>query len=181
MRVRPWVAGAVAASCTLLSAGCSSSPRAENTSTPASSAQTSTTAAGTAPTTSTPAVNVPVTDQIRARLVAAGAAVNSIPVSQYTGLAPGLTYYGFDKVTMTYWAGARLVPATTADNSAPSQAQVSSQDAGSYYVFKEPKGGSWTAYAAGNTGPNTPCPIAVPNDVVHIWGWPAGACRPSGV
>jgi hypothetical protein len=113
-------------------------------------------------------------------LVDAGAAVNNIPASEYTGLAPGLTYYAFDQVTDTYWAGARLVPAPSSDPSNPTQAQVASQDEGSYYVFRQPKGGSWTAYAAGNVGPGTPCPVTVPTDVLLVWGWPAGSCRPTG-
>ncbi len=92
----------------------------------------------------------------------AGAALNNIPVSEYSGLAPGLTYYAFDMGSDTYWAAARLVPAPSAEPSAPTRAQVASQDAGSYYVFSRPKGGSWTADAAGNTGPGTPCPVTVP-------------------
>ncbi len=50
-----------------------------------------------------------------------------------------------------------------AEGSDPSQAQISSQDAGSYYVFQQPSGGSWTAYPAGNTGPGTTCPVTVPS------------------
>ena len=85
-------------------------------------------------------VNQPVTDQLRAQLVAAGAALNSIPVAEYTGLAPGLTYYAYDSATQTYWAAARLVPAPTSDPSNPSRAQVASQDEGSYYLFRQPRG-----------------------------------------
>jgi hypothetical protein len=112
-------------------------------------------------------------------LVAAAAGLNSIPVAEYTGLTPGLTYYALDTQTNTYWAGAKLQPAPT-PNPSPSQAQISSQDAGSYYVFRQLRGGQWIAYPAGNTGPGTICPIAVPPAVLAIWGWAAGSCRPSG-
>jgi hypothetical protein len=125
-------------------------------------------------------VNVAVTDQIRAELVAAGAAVNNIPVAQYTGLAPGLTFLALDHATNTYWAGARLVPAASTNPSAPTQAQVASQDDGSYYVFTQPAGGTWTAHASGASGPDTPCPVSVPAAVTQVWGWPSGACRPPG-
>ncbi len=113
-------------------------------------------------------------------MVAAGAALNNIPVSEYAGLTPGLTFYAYDRATNTYWAGARLNPAPTPDPSSPTQAQISSQDAGSYYIFRRPPGGSWTAFAAGNTGPGTACPVAVPTPVLTVWGWPAGSCRPTG-
>jgi hypothetical protein len=125
---------------------------------------------------------VPITDQVRSELVAAAAALQNIPVAQFSGLAPGLTYYGLDKTTATYWAGARLVAAPTSDASQPpTQAQVSTQDEGSYYVFQKPSGGTWTAYAAGNTGPGTVCPVTLPPVVLQVWGWPAGSCRPNGV
>jgi len=126
------------------------------------------------------AVNLPVTDQIRSQLVAAGAAVNDIPTAEYSGLAPGLTYYALDRTTHTYWAGARLVPAPSNDPSSPTRAQVASQDEGSYYVFTQTQSGRWTAYAAGDVGPGTPCPVTVPAAVVAVWGWPSGSCRPSG-
>jgi hypothetical protein len=109
--------------------------------------------------------------------LAAGAAVNNIPVSEYTGLAPGLTYYALDRATETYWAGARLVPAPSSDPSSATRAQVASQDDGSYYIFRQPLGGNWTAYATGASGPDTPCSITVPAAVVQVWGWPAGSCR----
>ena len=124
---------------------------------------------------------MPVTDQVRSELVAAAAGLQNIPVAQFSGLAPGLTYYGLDKTTGIYWAGARLVAAPSSDPSNPTQAQVSTQDEGSYYVFQKPSGGPWTAYAAGNTGPGTACPVTIPPGVLQVWGWPAGSCRPNGV
>jgi hypothetical protein len=126
------------------------------------------------------AADVAVTAAIRAQLVAAGAAVNGIPVAEYTGLAPGLTYLALDRSTNTYWAGARLVPAPSADPSAPTRAQVASQDDGSYYIFSRPEGGGWTAHPAGASGPDTPCPVPVPAAVTTVWGWPSGSCRPAG-
>jgi hypothetical protein len=166
-----------------LVAACSTTPNAQPAPAPSNPAPTGATPSSTTPSSTTPsaaAVNVAVSDQIRAQLVATGAALNGIPPSQYTGLAPGLTYYALDETTKTYWAGARLVPAPSSNLSSPTRAQISSQDAGAYYLFKRPQSGSWTAYPAGNTGPGSSCPISVPAAVVGIWGWPAGSCRPSG-
>ena len=148
------------------------SPNSGSTSTASSSSTSSSAASG--------AANVPITNQIRGQLVDAGAALNNIPASEYSGLRAGLTYYAFDKSTNTYWAGAQLVPAPSNDPSNPTQAQVASQDDGSYYVFSQPQGGSWTAHAVGSSGPNSPCPITVPAEVVAVWGWSAGSCRPEG-
>ena len=166
-------------------AACSSSTSpASTTNTTAMAPGTSTTVAPSSSTTaasSSTAANLPVTDQIRSELVTAAATLQNIPVVQFSGLAPGLTYYGLDKTTGTKWAAARLVPAPVPEGADPSQAQVSSQDEGSYYVFRQPAGGTWTAYADGNTGPGTPCPVTLPAGVLAVWGWPAGSCRPSGV
>ncbi len=182
MTARRWVVMMVAAG-SLGLAACSSSSSTPTTTTGAGGDSTSTTSPGSPSNTSSSATaaNVPVTNQVRSELVAAAAGLQQIPVGQFTGLAPGLTYYGLDKTTATYWAGARLVPAPTPDGSAPSQAQISSQDEGSYYVFQKPSGGTWTAYPAGNTGPGTVCPVTVPAAVLQVWGWPAGSCRPNGV
>ncbi len=183
--MRKFLAGAALAATGLVIAGCSSpsssGQSSSTTSTSASSTTASTRPASTTTTTRTAeTANVPVTDQIRSQLVAAGAALNKIPVSEYTGLAPGLTYYAFDASSNTYWAGARLVPAPSSDPANPTRAQVASQDEGSYYIFTQPKGGGWTVYAAGNVGPSTPCPVAVPASVLAVWGWPSGSCRPAG-
>jgi len=126
------------------------------------------------------AVNVPITDSVRAELVSAASALNNIPASEFSGLAPGLTYYGLDRSTGIHWAGARLVAAPSSDPSNPTRAQVSTQDEGSYYVFQQASGGTWTAYAAGNTGPGTACPVTIPAPVLRVWGWPSGSCRPKG-
>ena len=182
------LAAGVVAGLTLTLAGCSSSSSpAPSTSSPSTSAPAttttsagSTTASSAAAAAARSAVNVAVTDQVRSQLVAAGAAVNAIPVAQYRGLAAGLTYEALDRSTGTYWAGARLVPAPSSDPSNPTRAQVASQDDGSYYIFRGGPGGTWTAYAAGASGPQTPCPVTVPAAVVAVWGWPAGSCRPPG-
>jgi hypothetical protein len=165
-------------------AGCSSASTGDSgttTTSPSPAGSGSTHPASTTSGSSAPAINVPVTDPVRAQLLAAAAGLNHIPVAEFAGLAPGLTYYGLDKATNVYWAGARLVPAPTADPSNPSQAQVSSQDEGSYYVFQQPNGGQWTAYPAGNTGPGTRCLVTVPPAVLAVWGWPADSCRPHGI
>ncbi len=178
--------GAVLVLGPLTLAACSNSAGpATTTSTTTMPSVTSTSATATgSPTTgagSSTATNLPVTDQIRTELVTAASTLQNIPAAQFSGLAPGLTYYGLDKTTGTKWAAARLVPAPVPEGAQPSQAQVSSQDEGSYYVFRQPAGGPWTAYAAGNTGPGTPCPVTLPAGVLAVWGWPAGGCRPNGI
>jgi len=173
MKLRSRVVCAAPVAVLLVLAGCSTTTSSQIST--SSSEPTSNTSGSSAL-----AANLPATDALRTQLLAAGAGLNSIPVAEFTGLAPGLTYYALDKQTNIYWAGARLQPAPTPNSSPPSQAQISSQDAGSYYVFQQSKGGQWTAYAAGNEGPNTVCPIAIPPAVLSVWGWPAGGCRPSG-
>jgi len=104
------------------------------------------------------------------------AAMNNVPVSGYTGLAPGQTYYAYDPATATYWAGAALVP-----SAASTPAQVSVQDDGSYILFSRSANGAWTGHPVGATGePGTSCPVAIPATVVALWGWPAGSCKPPG-
>src|SRR3984893_5070661 len=118
MRLRWWLAGAALVSMSL-AAGCSSSstapsstattgssPSGTNSSNPSASSNPSSTTVGSSP--AAAAANVAVTDAIRAQLVAAAAGLNSIPVAEYTGLTPGLTYYALDTQTNTYWAGAKL-------------------------------------------------------------------------
>jgi hypothetical protein len=171
--------------CSVAAAGCSSAGRGQATTTsvttPSGTPSTTTaTSTSTTAAASAPAVNLAVTDAIRSQLVAAGAALDSIPVSEYSGLAPGLTFYALDRQSGTSWAGARLVPAPSSDPSTPTRAQVASQDDGSYYVFEQPQGGGWTAHPVGASGPGTPCPLAVPAAVAAVWGWPAGSCRAPG-
>jgi hypothetical protein len=119
--------------------------------------------------------NLVVDDALRAKLLAAGAKLNGLAPSDYNGLVHGLTYYAYDPVTLTYWAGARLDPLSY-------QAQVASQDDGAYLLFSRPKSGSWTAIPVGMAGgpEGGPCPTALPAAVVKVWGWPPGTCHPSG-
>lgn len=122
----------------------------------------------------TPVQNLVVTDSLRAQLVAAGAALHQLTAADFTGLQPGLTYYAFDAQTDTFWAGAGLVPSPTSY-----QAQVSTQDDGSYILFERQAGGSWIGRDVGQAGAvGTPCPVVVPPGVLSVWGWPAGSCRP---
>ena len=155
-------------------------PGAATTSTTTSSSQTSngTVGAGPSPTASPSSVptaqNLVVTDALRTQLVAAGAALHQLTAADFSGLQPGLTYYALDAKTGTYWAGASLVPSPGSY-----QAQVSTQDDGSYLLFERQAGGSWVARDVGLAGSfGTPCPVAVPPDVLAVWGWAPGTCRP---
>jgi hypothetical protein len=122
--------------------------------------------------------NLLVTDDVRAQLVVAGAAMNSLSPADYVGLVPGETFYAYDPTLKTYWAGAALQPSTSS-----MQAQVASQDDGSYVLFNKVAGGTWIARPVGLTGTaeGAPCPLTVPAGILKLWGWPAGSCRaPNG-
>lgn len=146
---------------------------------------TETSTGGTSPTTTSAtstggtsttagARNLVVTNSLRADLLAAGAASNGIPASDYTGLTRGRTFYAYDPATNTYWAGAQLVP-----SSSSMRAQVSVQDDGAYLLFNKSAGGAWTVHSVGMTGVGgSPCPVTVPSGVLAVWGWKAGTCRP---
>lgn len=181
-------AAALMAAIAVGTAACGSGPPAAKGTAPSSSSTggspsssgSETTPTGPKSTSATTAINLAVTETVRAQLVAAGAALNGIPVAQYSGLTPGLTYYALDQATGTYWAAAQLSPAPSSNPNQPTQAQVASQDDGSYYLFTmASQGGTWKVYADGNTGPNTPCPVTVPADVLQVWGWAPGSCRPA--
>jgi hypothetical protein len=136
---------------------------------------TTTTAASTTTTAASGAQNLPVTDALRTQLLAVGAALHNLPVSDYTGLEPGVTYYAYDAATKTYWAGFGLAP-----SSSSMPAQVANQDDGSYQVASMPSGGAWTAQLTGLGGVGgTPCPITPPADVLAAWNWAPGSCRAS--
>lgn len=120
-------------------------------------------------------VNLKVDDGLRAELVQAGANLKGIPASEFVGLVPGLTYYAYDPDTLTYWAGAKLKPSPNSE-----RAQVSSQDAGAYTLFKKIKGGLWTAFNDGNTGEPKACPQALPASIVTMWEWSPQWCGPQG-
>jgi len=168
--------GAAVLVASLTAASCSGSPQSTTGTT-----TTSVSAHSGPPTSARPtAVNLVVTDAIRQQLVAALAASISVPPSEYTGLAPGLTYYALDKATDTHWAAAKPVPAPSSNPSSPTRAQVSSQDEGAYDVFSQPAGGSWTVHATGNAGQSPPCGVTIPPQVLRVWGWAPGSCRPVG-
>jgi hypothetical protein len=66
-------------------------------------------------------------------------------------------------------------------SSSSTPAQVSVQDDGSYLIFTEPSGGSWSGQNVGLAGiGGTPCPVSVPAAILTLWGWPSGTCRPPG-
>jgi hypothetical protein len=133
-----------------------------------------TTTAPAAPTTTAPAAqNLTVTAAVSAALLQAGAALNSLQASDYTGLAPGATYYAYDATTDTYWAGAALVPSPSS-----MQAQVSVQDDGGYLLFSRPANGAWLARDVGLAGTEgSVCPVAVPPAILALWQWAPGTCR----
>jgi hypothetical protein len=119
-------------------------------------------------------VNLPVDDTVRAELLQAGAQLHGVPASEYVGLIPGQTYYAYDPDTMTYWAGAHLMPSATSE-----RAQVSVQDAGSYTLFKKIKGGLWTPFNDGLGGePGHGCPQALPASILAMWQWNPQTCHP---
>jgi hypothetical protein len=174
-------------------AACSGGPTSTSaTTSTAGNSSGSTTSATTQPTASQPTAsqpvttttavsqttNVVVTDEIRTQLVAAGAALNNLPPSDYTGLVAGGTYYAYDASTKTYWAGAGLAP-----NPASTQAQVSAQDDGAYLLFERPAGGTWKAFAVGLAGTREggSCPVTVPSAILSLWSWPAQSCRPATI
>ena len=118
--------------------------------------------------------NLVVTNTIRGQLLAAGAALHQLPVSDYTGLRKGETYYAFDPATNEHWAGAALVASKSSI-----KAQVGDQDDGAYLVFRERAGGAWKAWDAGIPGSNNyTCAVKVPASVLAVWNWAAGTCHP---
>ncbi|HEY5335563.1 MAG TPA: hypothetical protein VIJ71_06030 [Mycobacteriales bacterium] len=121
------------------------------------------------------ASNLTVTAAVRAALVAAIAAMHGLRSSDYEGLVEGRTYYAIDHTTGDYWAGAEPIPSASSY-----QAQVSSQDDGSYVVLTRTSGGSWHGYATGMTGvePGSTCPVTVAAAVLAVWSWAIGSCAP---
>ena len=147
---------------------------ASSTPTSAVPVTTSSSGAGTTTTSATGARNLVVTDTIRTQLVTAGAQLNSLPSSDYTGLRAGETYYAYDPITQTYWAGAGLDPSPSS-----TQAQIAAQDDGAYILFERGAAGAWKAYDVGLAGTSgTTCPVPVPGSVLGLWGWAPGSCRP---
>ncbi len=119
--------------------------------------------------------NLPLTDDVRAQLVQAGAVLTGRPATEFS-LQPANQYYASDPNAGNpiYWAAAALQGETDL-------AKISTQDQNSYYIFH--KGGdpaaSWVPIAAG-FGPipagDAPCPL--PQSIRDLWKWPTGKCYP---
>jgi hypothetical protein len=118
--------------------------------------------------------NLVVSNTIRGQLLAAGAALHKLPVSDYTGLVKGETYYAYDQATQEHWAGAGLVASKSS-----TQAQVGNQDDGAYLVFRQKGNGAWRAWDAGIPGgTNFSCAVKPPATVLAVWSWAPGTCHP---
>jgi hypothetical protein len=121
-------------------------------------------------------VNLPVTDEVRAELVTAGAVLTGRPASEFGGLREGKTYYASDPSDGSQWAAAALYA-----NPGEYWAGVQLQDQNSYMAFVKPgmPGSTWIPTAIG-FGPipagEEPCPL--PQNIRGLWGWPAGKCYP---
>jgi hypothetical protein len=107
-----------------------------------------------------PPVKPPVTDDVRAHLLQAGAALTGHPASEYPGLEPGKTYYGYDPNSDTYWAAAALSGPKTFD------AGVMLQDANSYMMYGP----------GALMPPDGECPL--PPAIHDLWQWMPGVCKP---
>jgi len=76
-------------------------------------------------------VNLPMTDDVRAELVQAGAVLTGRPASEFSGLRPGKTYYAYEPnaTNPTYWAAAALAGPKS------EKAAINLQDQNSYMMF----------------------------------------------
>jgi hypothetical protein len=123
-----------------------------------------------------PPVNPPVTDDVRAHLLQAGAALTGHRASEYPGLEPGKTYYGYDPNSDTYWAAAALSGPKTFD------AGVMLPDANSYMMFRESGQGGRGFRSALGMGPGLSChqPATAhcPPAIHDLWQWMPGVCKP---
>ncbi len=139
---------------------------------PASTGSSSTAVSGQ--TTASGAQNLVVTNALRTQLLAAGAALHQLPVSDYTGLVKGETYYALDPATGDHWAGAALIPSKSSQ-----KAQIGNQDDGAYLVFRRTGSGPWKAWDAGIPGnSNFRCAVTPPAGVLGVWNWAPGTCHP---
>jgi hypothetical protein len=164
--IRVTLLGSMLASALLLAACGSAAPTPTTT--------TSTTVATTT-TMVEPAQNLPITPAVVKSLLQAGAAYHSLPAKDFTGLAPGMTYYAFDPANMTYYAAAGL---DASPNSL--QAQIGDQDDGGYNIFvRVATATNWTVYNDGlGAAQDVKCPITFPSSVLAVWDWKAGSCFP---
>lgn len=107
------------------------------------------------------------TPYVQQQLLAAIAASYKFPVSDFTGLAAGDTFYAYDPADHLYWAGAAGVPSPSS-----MAAQVASQDDGGYYLFTRTATSWWTVYDDGlGTVPGSSCGVVTPKAVRLAWGW----------
>jgi len=120
-------------------------------------------------------VNMPLTDDVRAELVQAGAVLTGRSASEFTGLRAGKSYYAYVPAQDMYYAAAAL------DGAKTEIAAINLQDQNSYMMFRKAgdSGATWVPTATG-FGPiaagEAPCPI--PQSVRDVWQWPAGKCYP---
>jgi hypothetical protein len=120
-------------------------------------------------------VNLPLTDDVSAELVQAGAVLTGRSASEFTGLQSGKSYYAYVPGQDMYYAAAKLSGAKT------EAAAINLQDQNSYMMFHKGRdpGATWVPIATG-FGPisagEAPCPV--PQSVRDVWQWPAGKCYP---
>jgi predicted lipoprotein with Yx(FWY)xxD motif len=119
--------------------------------------------------------NLSITPAVIKSLLQAGAAYHSLPSKDFTGLAPGMTYYAFDPANNTFYAAAGL---DASPNSL--QAQIGDQDDGGYNIFvRVATATNWTVYNDGlGAAQDVKCPITFPGSVLAVWNWKAGSCFP---
>jgi hypothetical protein len=162
--IRAWHVGTALLCSACLLAAC-------GTSTPPSTTSTTST------TTTTNAVtrDLVVTPAVREGLTAADAAYHSLPVSDYTGLDPGVTYYAFDPTNNTYYAAAGLIPSPNSQ-----RAQIGVQDDGGYNLFtRSSLTTTWTVYNDGlGAAQGSICPLSIPAAVLAVWNWKPKSCFP---
>jgi ABC-type dipeptide/oligopeptide/nickel transport system ATPase subunit len=121
-------------------------------------------------------VNQPVTDEVAAELVQAGAVLTGRPASEFGGLREGQTYVAILPQTGDQYAAAKLYA-----NDNQMEAAIMLQDQNSYMSFYKSgvPGSTWIPHAIG-FGPipagEAPCPL--PESVRDVWGWPQGKCYP---
>ncbi|MDT5050444.1 MAG: hypothetical protein QOG75_6348, partial [Mycobacterium sp.] len=119
---------------------------------------------------------LPLTNDVRAQLLQAGAVLTGRPASEFSGLRPENQYYAYEPNAGNpyYWAAAALEGKTYL-------AKVYTQDQNSYMLFR--KGGdpaaTWVPMAVGY-GPipagDDPCPL--PQSIRDVWKWETGKCFP---
>ena len=147
------------------------------TSTTPSTTTTSPSTPTTASTATTIAVtrNLIVTPAIRSGLISADAAYHSLPVTDYTGLDPGMTYYAFDPTNSTYYAAAGLIASAKSI-----KAQIGDQDDGGFNLFTRPSTTTkWTVFNDGlGAAQDSICPISIPAAVLAVWNWKPNSCFP---